>query len=116
MKNLNADLRSGELKPVYLLYGDEAYLKQSYKSRFRKAAAGDDSMNISEFEGKDISEDAVIDIAGTMPFFAAHRLVVVENSGWFKNKAEKLPDHLETFPDTTVLLFLEEETDKRNRL
>ena len=116
MKNLNADLRSGELKPVYLLYGDEAYLKQSYKSRFRKAAAGDDSMNISEFEGKDISEDAVIDIAGTMPFFSEHRLVIVENSGWFKNKTEKLPDFLDGFPETTVLLFLEEETDKRNRL
>ena len=51
-----------------------------------------------------------------MPFFSEHRLVIVENSGWFKNKAEKLPDHLENFPDTTVLLFLEEETDKRNRL
>ncbi|MBQ7535850.1 MAG: DNA polymerase III subunit delta [Stomatobaculum sp.] len=116
MKNLNSDLKSGNFKPVYLLYGDEAYLKQNYKNRFRKAAAGDDGMNVSVFEGKDISEDAVIDIAGTMPFFSERRLVIVENSGWFKNKTEKIADFLESFPDTTVLLFLEEETDKRNRL
>ena len=116
MKTLNADLKARSFRPVYLLYGDEAYLKQNYKARFRKAVADDDGMNTSLFEGKDISEDAVIDIAGTMPFFAERRLIVVENSGWFKNKAEKLPDLLESFPDTTVLLFIEDEVDKRNRL
>lgn len=116
MKNINADLKSGQLKPAYLLYGDEAYLKQTYKKRFKKAAAGDDAMNIAYFEGRDISEDQVIDIAGTLPFFAEHRLVIIENSGWFKNKTEKLPDFMEQFPDTTVLLFLEEEVDKRNRM
>ena len=31
MKNIQADIKSGNFKQVYLLYGEEAYLKQQYK-------------------------------------------------------------------------------------
>lgn len=116
MKELNADLESGTLKPVYLLYGDESYLKRHYRERFEKLLAGEDGMNLSVFEGKDISEDAVIDSADTLPFFAERRLIVVEESGWFKSSLERLPDYLAAMPETTVLLFLESAVDKRNRL
>ena len=116
MKELNADLESGTLKPVYLLYGDESYLKRHYSGRFEKLLAGEDGMNLSVFEGKDISEDAVIDSADTLPFFAERRLIIVEESGWFKSSLEHLPDYLAVMPETTVLLFLESAVDKRNRL
>ena len=33
MQTLNADLKSGEFKRVYLLFGDEGFLKKSYKNR-----------------------------------------------------------------------------------
>ena len=39
MKTLNADLKSGNLKRVYLLYGDDAFLKRSFQLRFLAAAA-----------------------------------------------------------------------------
>lgn len=31
MKSLNEDLKTGQLKQIYLLYGEEAYLKKQYK-------------------------------------------------------------------------------------
>lgn len=37
MKTLNEDLKSGQFKQVYLLCGEEAYLKKQYKNRFVKA-------------------------------------------------------------------------------
>ena len=37
MKALNEEIKSGQLKKVYLLYGEEAYLKKMYKDRLRKA-------------------------------------------------------------------------------
>ena len=116
MKTLNADLKSGEFRPVYLLYGDESFLLRSYKGRFMQKVAGGDGMNTAYFEGKDINEDDVITAGDTMPFFAEHRLVVVENSGWFKGSVEKIADWIQEMPDTTVLLFVEESVDKRNRL
>lgn len=116
MKTLNADLRSGEFRPVYLLCGDETFLRRSYKGRFMEKVTGGDGMNTAYFEGKDTKEDDVITAGDTMPFFAEHRLVVVENSGWFKGSVEKIADWIPEMPDTTVLLFVEEAVDKRNRL
>ena len=37
MKNIQADIKSGNFKQVYLLYGEEAYLKQQYKQNLVKA-------------------------------------------------------------------------------
>ena len=33
MKTLNEDIKTGNFKPVYLLYGDEDYLKLQYKNK-----------------------------------------------------------------------------------
>ena len=37
MKSLNEDIKTGNFKPVYLLYGEEAYLKKQYRDRITKA-------------------------------------------------------------------------------
>ena len=37
MKSLNEDLKTGEFKKVYLLYGEEGYLKKQYKDKLIKA-------------------------------------------------------------------------------
>ena len=34
MQTINEDIKNGTFKPVYLLYGEEAFLKQSYKKSF----------------------------------------------------------------------------------
>ena len=53
MKTLNEDLKSGQFKQVYLLCGDEGYLKKQYKNRFVKAMLPEgDTMNYSYYEGK----------------------------------------------------------------
>ena len=36
MKSLNEDLKTGQFKQIYLLYGEEAYLKKLYKKSFFK--------------------------------------------------------------------------------
>ena len=114
---MNADLKSGNLKRVYLLYGDDAFLKRSFKLRFLAAAEGGASgMNVSLFEGKNCSEDAVIDAADTMPFFADRRIVMVENSGWLKNSADRIADYIPKIPETAVLVFCEDEVNKRGRV
>mgnify|MGYP002243766375 CR=1 FL=1 len=37
MKSLNEDLKTGQFKQIYLLYGEEAYLKKQYRDRLTKA-------------------------------------------------------------------------------
>ena len=71
MKSLNEDLKSGQLNNVYLLYGEEAYLKKQYRDKLRNAMISpDDNMNYAYYEGKGINVKEVIDLAETLPFFA----------------------------------------------
>ena len=45
MQTLDEDIKKREFKRVYLLYGEENFLKRSYKNRLKEAVLGDDTMN-----------------------------------------------------------------------
>ena len=117
MKSLNEDLKTGQLKQIYLLYGEEAYLKRQYKDKLHYAIVPpDDTMNYAYYEGKGINAKEVIDLAETLPFFAERRLIILENSGFFKNASPELSDYIKELPETTSMIFVESEIDKRGKL
>lgn len=117
MKSLNEDLKTGQFAPIYLLYGEEAYLKKQYKDRLHHAMIPeDDGINYAYYEGKGISTKEIIDLAETMPFFAEHRLIILENTGMFKSGNPEFAEYLKELPDTTFLIFVEQEIDKRGKL
>ena len=117
MEQLLQDLKQQNFKNIYLLCGEEAYLRNQYKKKLRDALVMDgDTMNYSYYEGKDINPRAVIDMAETLPFFADRRVLMVENSGFFKNKCEELADYVSVIPESTCFIFVETEIDKRSRI
>ena len=117
MKSLNEDLKTGQFKQIYLLYGEEAYLKKQYKDRFMKAMLPEgDTMNLAYYEGKNTNPKEIIDLAETLPFFAERRLIVLENTGFFKNASPELAEYVKQMPETTYMIFVEEEVDKRGKL
>ena len=114
---MNEDLKTGNFKQIYLLYGEEGYLKKQYKERFVKAMLPEgDTMNYACYEGKSTDVKEVIDLAETMPFFAERRLIVFENTGFFKSAGSELADYIKDMPGTTYFIFVENEVDKRSRL
>jgi len=116
MKNIKEHIKLNSFKPVYLLYGTESYLKKLYKDKLKVAILnGSDEMNYSYFEGKGIEIPKLIEIANTLPFFSDKRLIIIENSGLFKSSND-LADYIKQIPDTTHIIFVENEVDKRNRL
>lgn len=117
MKSLNEDIKLGQFKQIYLLYGEEAYLKKQYKDKLTKAILPDgDTVNYAYYEGKGINPAELIDLAETMPFFAERRLIVIENSGFFKSATPELADYMKNMPDTVCFLFVENEVDKRGKM
>lgn len=117
MKSLNEDLKNGQFNRLYLLYGDEAYLKKQYRDKLRNAIVSpDDNMNYAYFEGKGIEVKKVVDLAETLPFFAERRLIVLEDTGLFKSSSVELADYIKDLPDTTYMIFVETEIDKRGKL
>lgn len=117
MKRIAQDIKEGRFSKIYLLYGDESYLRRQYRDNLRNALIpSDDTMNISMFSGKDINVNEVADLTGTMPFFAERRVIIIENSGWLKNGNERMLEIVKTIPDTTVVIMVEQEVDKRSKL
>lgn len=76
---------------------------------------GGDEMNYTGFEGSSVSLPEVREIADTLPFFQDYRIVIWEESRLFKS-ANDFAEYLPQMPDTTILVFVEKEVDKRNKL
>ena len=117
MKNIDEDIKRGQFAQVYLLYGEEAYLKKQYKDKLKHAMVPEgDTMNFSAFEGKSINPKEIIDLAETLPFFADRRVILIENSGFFKNACEELAEYLPQVATATHFIFVEDEVDKRSKM
>ena len=117
MQRINEDIKNNTFSQVYLLYGEEAYLRRQYKDKLKNALSADgDTMNCHYYEGKDISVGEIIDLAETMPFLAERRVIVMENTGLFKSGGEALAEYLAGPSPTVFFVFAESEIDKRSKL
>jgi DNA polymerase-3 subunit delta len=131
MKTIDNDIKTGQLKKAYLLFGEEGYLIRQYRDKLVKAMVTEgDTMNFSTFEGADINQNEIIDLAETLPFFADRRVILIENSGLFRlrgsgeeeqdNKkstaGDGLAGYLASAPESTCFIFTEEKADKRSKL
>lgn len=117
MQKLNEEIKSGQLKQVYLLCGEEDYLRKQYRDKLKTALMnGGDSMNCHYFEGKDVNVGEVVDLAQTLPFFADRRVIIIENSGLFKRGGEQLAEYLKEPAETAFFVLVEKEIDKRSKL
>lgn len=116
MKVIKEHIKSKSFKQFYLLYGSEEYLKKLYRDKLKNSILSDDSdMNYSHYEGNGIDPRKVSEVVQTMPFFSDKRVIIIENSGFFKNQNE-LSELLTGAPDTTIIIFVETEIDKRSKL
>lgn len=117
MKTIDNDIKLGQLKNVYLLYGEERYLVRQYRDKLRKALISpDDTMNFSAFEGDDVNVKEMIDLSETLPFFADRRVILIEDSKLFKKGGDELAEYIENLPESTAFIFVEDEIDKRSKL
>lgn len=117
MQQLIQDLKNQTYKQMYLLYGEEDYLRKQYRDKLKEALVSpDDTMNYHYFEGKDINVGEIIDLAETMPFFADRRVIILENSGLCKSGGDALADYLKQPAESVVIILVEAQTDKRSRL
>lgn len=116
MQTIEAQIKSGELSRFHLIYGEEPYMVRFYKNKLKTMLSSEgDDMNTSFFEGNQIPFEEVMSLGTTLPFFAEKRLILMENTDLFKSSNE-MADMLAEFPDSTYVVFVEKNVDKRNRL
>lgn len=120
MLELDNDIRNKNFRNVYLLYGQETYLKKNYRDLLLRGLlpeGTEGSMNFTAYEGAGLDVKELIAQAETMPFFADYRVILIENSGIFSKKGKKedrdlLGDYLTAPSESTKLIFIENEAVK----
>lgn len=117
MKQIIEDIKQENFRQVYLLHGDERYLRKHYRDRLKNALCAEgDNMNTHIYEGKDINVGEIIDLAETLPFLAERRVILITDSGLFKSGGEKMAEYLAAPNETAFFVFNESEVDKRSKL
>ena len=131
MPAIMENIKSGQFKNLYLIYGEEDYLRNYYRHLLTDALVEkDDNLNYSYFEGASTDINTVAEMIETLPFMAPHRVVVCENTGWMnktKNssdsdsekssgKLEILIDRLTDISEDVIFILVEENPDKRSKL
>lgn len=125
-ETLEKELNSNQLKPMYLLYGNEAYLidnvVKKIKKIFGELVQGINYVIVDETNLKDLIFNIEVPAFGY-----DKKLILVKNSGLFKKdgrKKEPTPLQKEIgeyilknknlIEDSVVLVFVEEEIDKNS--
>lgn len=117
MRQIAEDIKQNNFKQIYLLYGEERYLRRQYRQKLQAALCSDgDTMNVHFYSGKDVPVGEIIDLAETLPFLAERRVIFISDSGLFKSGGEKLAEYLASPCGSTYFVFTESEVDKRSKL
>lgn len=123
-----AEAKSGNLRPVYLLVGNEAYLEAQVLAALKRAALAGavPGLNDEYLQAGEVTVDRVLSAARTLPMMAKRRLLVVRglerwepregNESKEREPLERLLEYAKSPADTTVLLLVGGELDKRRRL
>ena len=116
MLKLQEELKNNSLSRYHLIYGEERYMVRYYKKcLMERLSAPDDEMNCTIFQGEKTEPSAIADVGQILPFMVPQRLIIVQDSGFFK-KANDMAEYLADFPDSTYVVFVERDVDKRSKL
>ena len=96
---------------IFLLFGDDAYLKEGYAERLEKAVLGDETLrffNFHSYEDDTTSLEEIFSDAETLPVMAERTLLRVKNyplNALGEKDMKALEELLKNAPPHAVLLF-----------
>ena len=111
MRELKGDLKAGTPKPVYLFYGEEAFLRDYYLDKLKALILPDglEDFNLHTAQGKECSVDWIEQAVDCLPMMSERTLVVVTDFDLFKlgdSAKTRLIDILSGLPDYCCLVFV----------
>lgn len=119
-KELEQSLKKGQIEPVYFLYGSETYLRnQAIRAITDAALTGtllrefnDSSFNLLTDDVRD-----AMAAAEQLPMMSTRRVIRLERFAKLREADEEiLLDYLNRPVDTSVVLFIGDDIDKRKKL
>ena len=117
MDRITGDIRDRTFAHLYILYGDEIYLRDQFRNNLRDALMPENPpMNYTRYSGRKTDAKEICQMADTMPFLSDHRLILIEDSGFFKSAPDSLVDLIGNIPESVYIIFCEESVDRRSRM
>ena len=120
MERLKKHIKEGNIRGVYLLFGEERYVISTYVNKLIKLCLSEQekAMNLEFFSDAKTDIQTIVDAAVTLPFFSDKRVIVMDGLLSKKNaaKEERLLELIQNLPESTVLILIEEDIDKRSKL
>lgn len=119
------DLKNGEFAPLYIISGEESYLKEYYLRQLREKVVDPAfaDFNLIEFEGKGLTVEQLNEAIDSYPAMSEKKLIIVSDFDLFKPPAgfsDVLPGILGDLPEYVCLVFyydvLDGKPDKRTKL
>ena len=122
MPSIKEDLKNGSFRSVYLLWGEEDFLRDFYKKSLTDKTVDKATFdfNYKEYNQRHPDNDEVEDFLNSYPFMADKKLLYIKNSGLLKSASESDKKFwskiLSDVPDYAIIVFSETSVDKRNAI
>jgi len=90
-RKLKQDLSAGTPGTAYLLYGEESYLREYYLGELKKCLVppGAEEFNFHRAEGKDLTVQALAEMAEAMPMMSERTMIAVSDFDMYKLNEEQ---------------------------
>ena len=113
------EMRTGQLAPVYFLYGEEEYLLEQQRKLFHEHVVEESlaEFNRDSFHAEDLKGEELFRLAASFPMMAERRLVIVR--GLERASASLLNQlliYLETPSPTTCMVLCAGKVDARKKV
>ncbi|MCQ2487656.1 MAG: DNA polymerase III subunit delta [Clostridia bacterium] len=110
VKEIRQDIKTGDFKRVYLIKGDENFLKQKYANLLADSVvpAGLEAFNVHKLKGENTDVDEIITCVEALPAMCERTCVFVHDfdfDGCNETEREKLIALFSDLPDTCVLIL-----------
>ncbi|MBR3934227.1 MAG: DNA polymerase III subunit delta [Clostridia bacterium] len=120
--SIKKDIREGAKNKVYLVWGDEEFLRDYYKTALVDKVLDKDfaDFNFKQYTTKKPDNDEIESFFSSYPCMSDKKIVYIKDSGIFKKVSEDDKKFWQKFltelPDFAIIIFSEKSVDKRNAL
>jgi DNA polymerase-3 subunit delta len=117
---LLAQARSGKFQPVYVVVGEEHFLRRGFVTALKSCVmqGGVAGLNEDEWSAAEIEPGKVVAVAKTVPMLSSRRYVAVTDVDRWEGKKDKddaLDRYLEAPSPTTVLVLCADKLHAKNK-
>ena len=115
-----ADIRDGNIKPIYFLMGEEPYYIDKISNYIEDHVLDESEKGFNQvvMYGRDVSVEEIIASAKRFPMMAERQVLIVKEAQDLSRTIEKLVPYIENPQPTTVLVlnYKYKKIDKRKKL